>query len=58
MDGPIKTGKIYKTLLMQNLSFNFSKQFEQKIKTISSKELNELAKKYYQIDTMHIVCIG
>lgn len=58
IDGPIKTGKIYKTLLMQHLDFNFSKEFEKKIKSITAEELTMLATKYFDINSMHIVTIG
>lgn len=58
IDGPIKTGKIYKTLLVQDLSFNFSKQFENRIKEITTTELKDLARKYFEFDSMYIVSVG
>ena len=58
IDGPIKTGKIYKTLLVQDLSFNFSKEFEKYIKEITTKELKALASKYFNVATMYIVSVG
>ncbi len=58
IDGPIKTGKIYKTLLIQNLNFNFSKAFEQKLKLMNSTDLQKLAQKYLNLDSMYLISVG
>ncbi len=39
IDGPVKTAKLFKTLLVQDLDFNFSKEFEKSIHNVKSQKL-------------------
>jgi predicted Zn-dependent peptidase len=58
IDGPIKTAKLYKTLMIQDLDFGFSKQFENRIRTVQPQRLRELAIKYWQEEDLYQVVAG
>ena len=58
IDGPIKTAKLYKTLMVQDLDFNFSKQFENRIRSVQPQRLLDLANKYWNEEDLYQVIAG
>jgi predicted Zn-dependent peptidase len=58
IDGPIKTSKLFKTLLVHDLNFNFSKEFENSVRKVSPQRLNELANQYLKEDDLYQVVVG
>lgn len=58
IDGPIKTSKLFKTLLVHDLNFNFSKEFENSVRKVSAQRLNELANQYLKEEDLYQVVVG
>lgn len=58
IDGPFKTSEVLKTLSISDLDFQYLNQFFDEILKVSAKDVKDLANKYLDLSSMHLVTVG
>lgn len=58
VDGPFKTSEVLKTLVIADLDFDYLHDFLDQIQSVSALEIQDLANKHLNIDSMYQVTVG
>jgi len=57
-DGSLALGDRFKTLIDQKLELDYYYQYNQSILSLTTKDIQETANKYLDINTLHVVTVG